>query len=233
MEENPVFAPPDVSHLPLAVLHADAHLAVVVKPPGLLSCEGTTTAGFDSVVRRVRAAFPKASGPILAHRLDSPTSGLLVVALDPETHRRLSADFAARRVSRTYRAVVTVAADREGPPLHAGEAGVIALPLRADWALRPRQVVDHAHGKPSETHFRILSAGRHSASLVLTPRTGRTHQLRVHLSHPEGLRAPILGDRLYGCSAEATRLHLHAETLSFAHPMTGEALAFRSDPEDF
>jgi tRNA pseudouridine32 synthase/23S rRNA pseudouridine746 synthase len=225
------FRPPDVSHLPLAVVHADRHLAVVVKPPELLSCEGTTTVGCDSVVARVREAFPHASGPILAHRLDAPTSGLLVVALDPETHRRLSAAFAARRVSRTYVAVVRQPVCAS--PLHVGASGSLSLPLGAAWRERPRQRVDLALGKPAVTDWEVLTASAETARLRLSPRTGRTHQLRVHCADPAGLAAPIVGDRLYGPPPgdPRARLLLHAATIALIHPMTGDPLSFEAPPD--
>jgi tRNA pseudouridine32 synthase/23S rRNA pseudouridine746 synthase len=224
------FCPPDVSHLPLVVLFADPHLAVVVKPPELLSCEGTTTVGCDSVVGRVRAAFPGASGPILAHRLDAPTSGLLVVALDAGTHRQLSADFAARRVARTYVAVVHQPAGRS--PLVAGERGVIALPLAAPWRERPLQRVDPS-GKSAVTDWEVLLADCATARLRLAPRTGRTHQLRVHCADLAGLGAPIVGDRLYGPPPplDGARLLLHAATIALEHPRTGDRLVFEAPPD--
>lgn len=225
------FQPPDVSHLPLRVRFADAYLAVLEKPPELLSCEGTTTAGCDSVVRRVRAAFPAATGPILAHRLDAPTSGLLVVALDPDTHRRLSAEFAARRVSRSYVAVVHQPDDR--PRLSVGDAGTIALALASPWCERPRQRVDVIAGKAAVTDWAVVAAHPMTARLKLGPRTGRTHQLRVHCADPAGLGAPIVGDRLYGRASPAlgSRLQLHAVTIAFTHPATGDRLHFEAPPD--
>ncbi|MCA9545694.1 MAG: RluA family pseudouridine synthase, partial [Myxococcales bacterium] len=149
----------------------------------------------------------------IVHRLDLDTSGLLVVGRSPAVHAALQGLFAARRVQKRYLAVV------EG---HLTGSGVIELALRGDPLDRPRQVVDAA-GKPARTGWHALAQAGGATRLALTPHTGRTHQLRVHCAHPHGLNAPIRGDRLYGTPAD--RLHLHAESLAFEHPVTGAPLS--------
>jgi tRNA pseudouridine32 synthase/23S rRNA pseudouridine746 synthase len=197
------------------VVHADPWLVIVDKPVGLLSVPGRHAALKDSVLVRLRRRYPDATGPLIVHRLDLDTSGLLVIALDDDTHAAMQRLFARREVAKRYIAILAgdVAADR----------GTIELPLRVDLDDRPRQIVDRVHGKPAVTDFEVLSRTSGCTRVALYPRTGRTHQLRVHCAHPEGLAAPILGDRLYGTAA-ADRLHLHAEHLAFTHPRTGEAI---------
>jgi tRNA pseudouridine32 synthase/23S rRNA pseudouridine746 synthase len=224
------FLPPDVSHLPLDVVHADGWLAVVVKPAGLLSCPGTTTPAWDAVTTRVPQIFPEARGSLLVHRLDMATSGLMVIALDPATHVALGRLFARREVEKHYEAIVGPPVVAAAATLCAGESGSIALPLRSDWRSRPRQVVDTTNGRDALTTWTVLATDTHgpgTARLALRPHTGRTHQLRVHLSHPDGLGRPILGDALYGATAGPDeRLHLHASRLAFVHPATGAPLSF-------
>jgi RluA family pseudouridine synthase len=197
------------------VVHADPWLVIVDKPAGLLSVPGRHAALKDSVLVRLRRRYPDATGPLVVHRLDLDTSGLLVIALDDDTHAAMQRLFARREVTKRYIAILAgdVAADR----------GTIELPLRVDLDDRPRQIVDPVHGKPAVTDFEVLARTPGRTRVALYPRTGRTHQLRVHCAHPQGLAAPILGDRLYGSTA-ADRLHLHAEHLAFAHPRTGEPI---------
>ena len=238
MSSAPPFLPPVVS-APLIVLHADEHLAVVVKPRELLSCPGTSTPDWDSVSRRIPTLFPAAYGPLLAHRLDAPTSGLMVVALTPDTHRALSAQFAKRTVAKAYQALLAgvLAATL-------GAEGLIDLPMRGEWRLRPRQVVDLERGRPAQTRWRVLAHDPGSPGhtrIHLEPLTGRTHQLRLHAADPRGLGLPIVGDRIYGNDgahgptpapgAPLPALCLHATELAFTHPVTGERLAFVSAPD--
>lgn len=232
------FEPPDVSSLPLTILFADAELAVVLKPRELLSCPGTSTPDWDSVQTRIPRLFPDAHGPILAHRLDAPTSGLMVVALTVDMHRRLSRAFAEQRVAKRYAALL------DGPltPTLCGpetSEGVIALPMRSDWRLRPRQVVDLVAGRPAQTRWRLLGMERRQGQIrtrvAFEPLTGRTHQLRLHAADPRGLGCPIVGDRIYGHASASdvplAPLLLHACRLAFVHPTTGEPLAFESPPD--
>jgi tRNA pseudouridine32 synthase/23S rRNA pseudouridine746 synthase len=197
------------------IVHQDQWLVVVDKPCGLLSVPGRAAHLADSVQTRLQARFP---GALVAHRLDLDTSGLLVAALDLETHQRLQAQFRRREVSKTYLAWL------DGSPV--GEAGTIELPLRVDLDDRPRQIVDAVHGKAAVTDWRVLRRAGTRTLVSFSPRTGRTHQLRVHAAHPAGLGAPIAGDRLYGTAGE--RLLLHAEAIAFVHPATGARLALTS-----
>ncbi|MEZ4403736.1 MAG: RluA family pseudouridine synthase [Kofleriaceae bacterium] len=200
------------------VVFEDAWVMVVDKPAGLLSVPGRSGRLRDSVVTRLRARDPAIAGPVVAHRLDLDTSGLLVCARDLATAVALQAQFARREVTKRYVAILDgdVAADR----------GTVDLPLRGDLDDRPRQRVCHAHGKPAVTDYLVRARDDGRTRVDLWPRTGRTHQLRVHAA--VGLGAPILGDRLYGrgVAAATQRLHLHAAELAFTHPHTGAALHF-------
>lgn len=216
-ESRLTFVPPVVL-APLEVLFADAALAVIVKPPELLSCPGTSTPDWDSVSRRVPALFPPAEGPILAHRLDAATSGLMVVALTSDAHRLLSQQFAQRTVHKAYEALLDGVVD--------GDAGLIDLPMRGEWRLRPRQVIDPVHGKTAQTRWSVLARDGARTRVRLEPITGRTHQLRLHAADARGLATPIVGDRIYGTAAD--RLYLHACALSFTHPIDSRRLRFES-----
>ncbi|MBP8810620.1 MAG: RluA family pseudouridine synthase [Kofleriaceae bacterium] len=201
------------------VVHADRWLCVVDKPVGLLSVPGRTGNLRDSVATRLRARDPEATGPLVVHRLDLDTSGLLLCARDPDTHRCLAAAFARRAIAKRYVAIL----DGEV----ADDAGAIDLPLRLDPDDRPRQVVDLRHGKPASTSYRVVARGPGWTRVELVPHTGRTHQLRVHAA--VGLGAPILGDRLYGrVAGPRVRLHLHAAGLGFVHPATGAMVELTS-----
>ena len=194
--------------------------AVVDKPSGLLSCPGRDPALYDSVQTRVPHLLPHAHGPILAHRLDQPTSGLMVVALDPAAHRALRIQFEARTVQKEYEAVL-VGEVR-------GEEGLIELPFRLDVEHRPLQIHDPVHGKLGVTRWRVLAREPGRTRVDFTPLTGRTHQLRTHAAHALGLACPIAGDALYGRAASAPRLLLHARAVRFDHPRTGARLSFTS-----
>ncbi|MCE9671912.1 pseudouridine synthase [Myxococcus stipitatus] len=212
------FAPlPPPTH-GLRVLFEDTALVIIDKPHGLLSVPGREASLTDSVLTRLRARYPRATGPLLVHRLDLDTSGLLVAALDPRTHAALQRQFEQRQVHKRYIAWV------DG--LIQGEHGHIDFPMRVDLDDRPRQIHDPVHGKPAVTEWRILERASARTRVALFPHTGRTHQLRVHASHPLGLGAPIVGDRLYG--RDGPRLMLHAESLTFEHPATGQRVTFES-----
>ena len=203
------------------IVHVDECMIVLDKPPGLLSVPGRGPAHSDSLATRVQAAFSDAR---IVHRLDMATSGLLVMARGLEMERRLSIAFQQRHVEKRYLAVVA------GQP--SPEAGEIALPLIADWPNRPRQKVDFENGKPSLTHYTLLShdAAQDSSRVDLRPHTGRSHQLRVHMM---AIDHPILGDELYGdpdSRRAAERLLLHATELTLPHPLTGAPLHFVSTP---
>ncbi|WP_338080512.1 RluA family pseudouridine synthase [Corallococcus exiguus] len=211
-----VFVPPPAPTPELSIVFEDAWLVVIDKPCGLLSVPGRDASLLDSVLTRLRARYPNATGPLLAHRLDLDTSGLLVAALDSRTHASLQCQFLHRDVDKRYVALI------DGP-VH-GDAGTITLPMRVDLDDRPRQIVDPIHGKPAVTDWEVLHRAASHTRVAFHPRTGRTHQLRVHAAHPQGLGAPIVGDPLYGHAG--LRLHLHAETLSFVHPATGQRVSF-------
>jgi tRNA pseudouridine32 synthase/23S rRNA pseudouridine746 synthase len=192
----------------LDIRHEDGRVVILSKPAGLLSVPARDESIADSVLARLKRRYPEGTGPLLVHRLDLDTSGLLVAALDEETHGNLQAQFEGRTVRKRYVAWVEgeLAADR----------GTIALPIRVDLDQRPRQVVDFVHGKEAITDWKVLERRPGRTKVGLFPRTGRTHQLRVHAAHRDGLNAPIVGDRLYGTPGE--RLLLHAESLTLRLP---------------
>lgn len=196
-------------------LFEDAHLLVVNKPSGLLTVPGRSAALQDCVVSRLRVRYPEATGPLVVHRLDMDTSGLLLAAKDLAVAKALQRLFSLREVEKHYVAVL------DG--LVAGEHGHITLPLRPDIDDRPRNIHDPVHGKPAHTEWQVLARAGGRTRVRFTPHTGRSHQLRVHAAHPAGLDAPIVGDRLYGRTPpdDDDRLLLHAERLAFVHPVTG------------
>ncbi len=196
----------------LEILYEDEWLLVVNKPAGMLSVPGKLDV--DSVYQRVRRIYPEATGPMIVHRLDMATSGLLLIAKTKEVHQNLQAQFKNRTVRKRYVALLDGLVKRR--------EGLIALPLRPDPEDRPRQVVDEVSGKPAVTLFETLACEAHRSRVLFFPQTGRTHQLRVHAAHPLGLDAPIVGDELYGKRAE--RLYLHAEYLAFRHPVSGRMI---------
>lgn len=208
----------------LEILYADGQIAIVNKPEGMLSVPGTSTR--RSVYTLLRQRFPQATGPMMVHRLDMDTSGVMVVALTMEAYRQLQARFGRREVEKRY--VALVVPKGAGSPLLHGDSGTISLPLAPDYLDRPRQKVDPDDGKEAVTDYEVLERKKDTGviRLALYPHTGRTHQLRVHCAHPLGLNAPILGDPLYG-HLDAGRLMLHAERLSFRHPSTGEEMTWQ------
>ena len=209
------YHPPPV--LPLNIVFQDAHLIVVEKPSGLLSVPGRGPEKADCLVSRLQDGFP---GALIVHRLDMETSGLMVLALNKNVHRALSQLFENRAVEKHYEARIA------GVPSQ--DTGRIDLPLMKDWPNRPLQKVDHESGKPSITDWKLLTREGDCARVALTPLTGRTHQLRVHLN---AIGHPILGDLLYGSlesRAAAPRLQLHASTLAFEHPVTGAGMMLQS-----
>jgi len=208
---------------PLIVLYEDAELMVVDKPAGLLSVPGRQLHLQDSVVSRLqyqrfgqgqRKTFLQA-----VHRLDRDTSGVMAIALSATVHAALSKQFAQRRVRKVYEAVLARRVGRE--------RGSIELPLWSCPESRPKQVVNVQRGKPSRTAFEMLAQGERTR-VQLVPLTGRTHQLRVHAAHPNGLDSPILGDSLYGNNESAERLFLHANLLEFVHPVSKQPMRLES-----
>jgi len=192
----------------LAIVFEDNTLLIVDKPSGMLSQPGLTEP--DSVSTRVKEARPEARGPMLVHRLDMDTSGLLILAKTRLAHRILQQQFETRRISKRYCAILSLEP--------AGMGGRIHLPLHLDIENRPQQIVCAMHGKPATTIWRKAADGNGRA-VWLYPLTGRTHQLRVHMAHARGLGVAIEGDRLYG--KQSRRLMLHSEYLAFDHPESG------------
>jgi len=209
----------------LAWIHRGDAFVVVSKPSGLLSVPGRGEHLQDCVARRVQAEFADA---LVVHRLDMATSGLMLLARGSAAQRALGIAFAQRKIEKRYVAVVA----GKVPVLPGDGWGEIDLPLTADWPNRPRQQVDRDRGKPSLTHYRIISQDRraNTTRLELRPFTGRSHQLRVHLG---AIGHPILGDTLYApadVQAQAGRLLLHASSLGLRYPASGERFEFADAP---
>ena len=222
------------------ILYDDRELAVIHKPEGLLSVPGKDTHQ-PSIYAWARKQYSEAEGPLIVHRLDMATSGLMIIAKTEFAYHRLQNAFLHHQVQKKYVAIVCPK-DKEAEErilrLASGEnhRGTISLPLMPDYLDRPRQIVNHEQGKEAITEYEILGSeerrvksGEFNSSedknlrLALYPKTGRTHQLRVHCAHHEGLNAPILGDPLYG-NEKAPRLFLHAEEITFEHPLTGKTM---------
>lgn len=196
-------------------LYEDKEIAVIHKPEGLLSVPGKDAAQ-PSVYALMRRKYPEATGPLIVHRLDMATSGLMIIAKTEFAYHRLQKAFLNHQIQKKYVAIIS------GKVIP--EKGIISLPLMPDYLDRPRQIVDHEQGKEAITEYEVLEPVDDShLRIALYPKTGRTHQLRVHCAHQEGLNAPILGDPLYG-NEKAARLHLHAEEITFEHPLTGKKM---------
>ena len=199
-------------------LYEDREIAVIHKPEGLLSVPGKDTSQ-PSVYALMRRKFPEATSPLIVHRLDMATSGVMIIAKTEFAYHRLQRAFLNHQIQKKYIAIIS---GKDVP-----EKGIISLPLLPDYLNRPRQMVNHGQGKEAITEYEILERidGSH-LRIALYPKTGRTHQLRVHCAHQEGLNAPILGDPLYG-NEKAARLHLHAEEITFEHPLTGKKITIK------
>ncbi|GAB2644083.1 RluA family pseudouridine synthase [Vibrio panuliri] len=198
----------------LTIVYQDDAIVVVNKPAGLLSVPGKTIK--DSAYTRVQTLFPDVEGPFVLHRLDMATSGLLVFALTRRANKSLQKQFITRGVEKRYLAMVEGVVEQS--------RGDIDLPMRGDPDDRPRQLVCFEHGKPATTHWELVEVTNGRSKLLMYPKTGRTHQLRVHCAHYQGLNMPMVGDGLYG--EKDSRLHLHAEQLSFEHPYTKQRMTF-------
>lgn len=201
------------------ILHDDAEILVVNKPAGLLSVPGRGAHLADCLIARLQAVFPQV---LLVHRLDRDTSGVMVFALTPHAQRHLGLQFEKRQARKTYLARL---AGRLAP-----KTGTVDLPLIVDWERRPRQMVDHQNGRAAVTDWRVLRHEGDATRVRLSPKTGRSHQLRVHML---ALGHPILGDPLYaeGAARDHPRLMLHSEELKIRHPDGGAALRFRAAAE--
>ncbi|MDZ4394429.1 RluA family pseudouridine synthase [Cypionkella sp.] len=206
-----IYNPPDV---PLDILYQDAQIIVVNKPAGLLSVPGKLEGREDCLVSRLQAAH---WDTLLVHRLDCDTSGVMIFARTKQAQGFLGQEFEKRRAKKTYIAEVYGALTPD--------QGHIDLPLCADWPNRPRQMVDHTHGRPAQTDWHVISRGPETTRVRLFPLTGRSHQLRVHML-AQG--CPILGDPIYasGKARDFPRLMLHAESLSLHHPASGDWVTF-------
>ncbi len=210
--------PPELIYQPpvdcgLNILHVDDDILVLSKPAGLLSVPGNREDLQDCMEARAQAEFPTAT---TVHRLDRPTSGVFLMALNPESHRRLGIQFEKRKTSKTYKAIVSGVVTED--------EGTIDQALRTDWYNRPKQMIDNCLGREAVTQWRALERGENSTLMELKPITGRSHQLRVHM---QWLGHPIIGDEFYAPqSAQANRLKLHAETLEIFHPSTNERVTF-------
>lgn len=216
-----------MTHLPkpIALVYRDDQLVVIDKPSGLLAVPGRGPDKQDCAATRLQAMHPEA---LVVHRLDRDTSGLMLFARDADTHRRLSKQFEERRVRKEYLAVVEGRVE--------ADEGVIELPLRKCFERPPRHRVDHVHGKPAVTRWRVIERGEQTTRVQLFPETGRSHQLRIHMQQLQdaGGRHPILGDPLYGSQEERSqeetdtrsRLMLHATLLELKHPTTGEVVTW-------
>ena len=185
---------------------------VIDKPAHLLSVPGKELT--DSVQTRMKSKYPNATGPMIVHRLDMGTSGIMILAKDLKTYHHLQNQFVKRSIQKQYTAILN------GVPSYS--ESTIDLPLRVDLNNRPHQVVCYEHGKPALTKWELLDRKDGKSLVRFYPHTGRTHQLRVHASHPKGLNTPIYGDELYG--QRTNRLHLHASNITFVHPNTHEQM---------
>lgn len=199
----------------LEIIYQDEDIVVINKPEEFLSVPGIDIK--DSVYLRIKQQLPKATGPIIIHRLDMATSGILVLALNKESHKNIQEQFIKRKVNKRYIALLDGNVEQN--------EGIIDLPLRVDLDDRPRQMVCYEHGKSARTRYKVIKRKENKTLIHFYPITGRTHQLRMHASHSLGLNTPIIGDDLYG--TKANRLHLHAEYLDFIHPTTKELMKFQ------
>ncbi|MCR6506942.1 pseudouridine synthase [Bacteroides sp. KH569_7] len=220
VEENPMLKRMQVPSKNLEIVYEDSWLSVINKPAGMLSVPGKEDA--VSVYSLMRGQYPEADGPLTVHRLDMATSGLMLIAKTKRVHQNLQAQFKNRLVRKRYVALL------EG--IVPKDKDTVDLPLCLNPLDRPRQMVHTEHGKPAITDYQVLERldGKRTR-IAFYPRTGRTHQLRIHAAHPLGLHCPIIGDELYG--EKADRLYLHAEYLEFTHPITGETVRITKEAE--
>jgi len=203
------------------IIYQDEDILIVNKPTEFLSVPGKEVS--DSVYQRIKQQYSDATGPLIVHRLDMSTSGLMVVTLNSQANKYLQKQFIHREVYKQYVALI------EGLPLQ--DKGEITLPLRGDFYDRPKQIVCDQDGKQAHTLWQVLERypEKNQTKVLLTPHTGRTHQLRVHCAHAQGLNMPIVGDDLYG--SRGSRLHLHAQTLKITHPVSKKIMTFKVEAE--
>lgn len=211
IEQNPLCSD-RYKDIPLNIVYEDNWLIAVNKPAGMLSVPGKNNT--ESVFRKLKELYPEATGPLVVHRLDMATSGLLLAAKDKITHQKMQQLFEKREIKKKYIALLEGIVNED--------EGIIELPICPDYYDSPRQKVDMEHGKKAITKYKVLQRKGNKMLVLLIPLTGRTHQLRIHAAHPDGLNHPIIGDELYGKKAD--RLYLHAAELNFIHPITGKPL---------
>ena len=218
MEENP-FIMNHAEGKDIEIVYEDNVMLAINKPTEFLSVPGKTIS--DSVYARIKEKYPDATGPLIVHRLDMSTSGIMLIAKNEATAVQLQSQFINRTIKKRYVALLDGLLEKSH--------GYIDLPLRVDLEDRPRQLVCYEHGKPAQTKWKTIEVKNGKTKVHFYPITGRTHQLRVHASHNLGLHTPIVGDDLYG--AKADRLHLHAEYIQFEHPITKEVMEILVEAE--
>lgn len=218
MEENP-FENNPANGKDISIIYDDEYLVLINKPAEFLSVPGKQIK--DSVYQRVATLYPNATGPLIVHRLDMSTSGIMILAKNEEIYKALQSQFIKRTINKRYVALLDGIINEN--------EGFIDFPLRVDLDDRPRQLVCYEHGKTTQTHWEKIEVKDNKTKVYFYPITGRTHQLRVHASHELGLKTPIVGDDLYG--KKANRLHLHAEQLTFVHPILKKEMTFTVEAE--
>lgn len=238
IDDNPLLVNPAEGKA-LEILYQDDDIVVVNKPSEFLSVPGKNIE--DSVYLRIKQQFPKATGTYIVHRLDMSTSGVMVLALTKRAQKNIQQQFVNRTIKKRYVAILEGKVESDLGKILDEHRGEVNLPLRGDLEDRPRQLVCFKQGKNAKTQWEVIEVIDGRAKLYLYPETGRTHQLRVHCAHPQGLNMPILGDDLYGRShyfrankmadKKAKRLYLHAEKLTLNHPITKEEMTFQIDAD--
>jgi len=218
MDDNPLLTNPALGKT-IDIVYEDDVMVIINKPADFLSVPGKNIQ--DSVHLRMKIAYPFADSPLIVHRLDMSTSGLMVIALTKKAHKNLQKQFINRTVEKRYIALLNGNLK--------DDTGAINLPLRVDLDDRPRQLVCYDYGKNAETSWQVIERKNNTTKVFFYPKTGRTHQLRVHSAHIKGLNMPIVGDDLYG--NKSSRLHLHAESLTLQHPDTRETLCFNVEAD--
>ena len=218
MDENPFKINP-AEGKDIEIVYEDDVMLAINKPAEFLSVPGKTIS--DSVYARIQEKYPDASGPLIVHRLDMSTSGIMLIAKNEETYIKLQSQFIKRTIKKRYVALLDGLLEKTH--------GFIDLPLRVDLDDRPRQLVCYEYGKPAQTKWKTIEVKNGKTKVYFYPITGRTHQLRVHASHSLGLNTPIVGDDLYGDKSD--RLHLHAEYIQFEHPVTKEIMEILVEAE--
>ena len=218
LDPNPI-TEEDTSKLEIEILYEDDEITVINKPTGLLSIPGKKQK--DSVATRMQSRYPDVTSPLVVHRLDMSTSGIMLIAKSQRIHTNLQHQFLKHTIKKRYIAQLDGIIKKD--------SGTIDLPLRVDIDNRPTQIVCFEHGKSARTHWEVIKREEGKTRIHFFPVTGRTHQLRVHAAHPSGLNAAITGDELYG--TRNTRLHLHAESIEFIHPVTNKWMTFKKQAD--